>query len=165
MTMIPWGLDNTWGENWFNDMKSTTWVKSYEAPTKAHDNFFFPVDTRTAAFPGSFLIAYGAGVTESEKMTTYQLGRGQLFWKCLNYSPCKTQYFQNLQQVSQWATDTNLSQRMLDTAKLIKKYSNGYDRAEQVRTSKWVGKQQARIEKAIANNCELDTMGLVTACK
>jgi hypothetical protein len=54
---------------------------------------------------------------------------------------------------------------MLETAKLIKKYSDGYDKAEQVRTSKWVGKQQARIEKAIAKNCELDTMGLVTACK
>ena len=155
MTMIPWGLDNTWGENWFNDMKSTTWVKSYEAPTKAHDNFFFPVDTRTAAFPGSFLIAYGAGVTESKKMTTYQLGRGQLFWKCLNYSPCKTQYFQNLQQVSQWATDTKLSERMKATASMIKKYSDGYDRAEQKRTAEWVGKQQERIAKAIAKHCEL----------
>jgi len=165
MTMIPWGLDNTWGENWFNDGKSTRWVKSYKAPSKAHDDFFFPVDKPTAAFPGSFLIAYGAGVTDSKKMTNYQLGRGQLFRKCLSYSPCKTLYFQKLQQVSQWATDTNLSQRMLETAKLIKKYSDGYDRAEQVRTSKWVGKQQARIEKAIAKNCELDTMGLVTACK
>jgi hypothetical protein len=67
--------------------------------------------------------------------------------------------------VSQWATDTNLSQRMLETAKLIKKYSDGYDKAEQVRTSKWVGKQQARIEKAIAKNCELDAGGLVLACK
>jgi hypothetical protein len=165
MTMIPWGLDNTWGENWFNDMKSSTWVKSYKAPTKAHDDFFFPVDSQTASFPGSFLIAYGAGVTDSQKMTNYQLGRGQLFRKCLTYSPCKTLYFQKLQQVSKWATDTNLSQRMLDTSKLIKKYSDGYDKAEQVRTSKWVGKQQARIEKAIAKHCELDTLGLVTACK
>jgi hypothetical protein len=164
MTMIPWGLDNTWGENWFNDMKSTTWVKSYEAPTRAHDNFFFPVDTRTAAFPGSFLIAYGAGVSESEKMTTYQLGRGQLFWKCLNYSPCKTQYFQNLQQVSQWATDTKLSERMVATATMIKKYSDGYDRAEQKRTAEWVAKQQERIAKAIAKHCELQE-NVIQSCQ
>ena len=48
--------------------------------------------------------------------------------------------------------------------KLIKKYSDGYDNAEQVRTSKWVGKQQARIEKAIAKHCELDAQNLVKTC-
>ncbi|MEY4554264.1 MAG: hypothetical protein RL197_691 [Actinomycetota bacterium] len=165
MTMVPWGLDNTWGENWFNDGKSTQWVKSYQAPSKAHDDFFFPVDKATAAFPGSFLIAYGAGVTDSKKMTNYQLGRGQLFRKCLSYSPCKTLYFQKLQQLSTWATETNLSQRMLDTAALIKKYSDGYDRAEQKRTAAWVGKQQQRIQKAIETNCELDEANLVAACR
>ena len=164
MTMIPWGLDNTWGENWFNDMESTKWVKSYDAPTKAHDDFFITVDTRTAAFPGSFLIAYGAGVTESDKMTTYQLGRGQLFWKCLNYSPCATQYFQNLQKVSQWATDTKLSDRMLATAKLIGKFSNDYNREEQKRTAAWVGKQQLRVTKAIAKHCEINSNGSITSC-
>jgi spore coat protein CotH len=165
MTMLPWGLDNTWGENWFNDGKSTNWVKSYEAPSKAHDDYFFPLDTRTASFPGSFLIAYGAGVTDSEKMTNYQLGRGQLFWKCLNFSPCKTQYFQNLQKVSQWATDTKLADRMLATGNLIKKYATGYNRAEVKRTSEWVGKQQARIEKAIAKNCKLGLADVVELCR
>ena len=165
MTFIPWGLDNTWGENWFNDQKSTTWVKNYTAPTKYHDDFFFPVDTPTAAFPGSFLIAANAGVKDSAKMTNYQLGRGQLFRKCLAYSPCKTLYFQNLQKVSQWATDTELSTRMKNTATMIKKFSDAYDKAEQKRTAAWVGKQQARIEKAITKHCTLDTAGLVTACK
>lgn len=164
MTMIPWGLDNTWGENWFNDQKSTTWVKSYQAPTKAHDDFFFSVDKPTASFPGSFLIAYGAGVTESAKMTNYQLGRGQLFKKCLAYSPCKTLYFQNLQTISQWATDTKLAERMTTASKLLKKFSNGYERAEQKRTAAWVGKQQQRIEKAIAKNCSLDPSGVITNC-
>jgi hypothetical protein len=98
-------------------------------------------------------------------MANYQLGRGQLFRKCLSYSPCKTLYFQKLQQVSAWATETNLSQRMLDTAALIKKYSDGYDRAEQKRTAAWVGKQQQRIQKAIETNCELDEANLVAACR
>jgi ribosomal protein S18 len=98
-------------------------------------------------------------------MTNYQLGRGQLFRKCLSYSPCKTLYFQKLQQVSAWATDSNLSQRMLDTAALIKKFTTSYSKAEQKRTSAWVGKQQARIEKAIAKNCELNAAGLVELCR
>ena len=164
MTMIPWGLDNTWGENWFNDMKSSKWVKSYNAPTKAHDDFFFPVDSPTASFPGSFLIAYGAGVTDSEKMTDYQLGRGQLFRKCLSYSPCATQYYQNLKQVSQWATDTKLSERMLETGKLIENFSTDYQKAEQKRTSAWVGKQQQRIEKAIQKHCIVED-NQIKSCK
>jgi len=164
MTFIPWGLDNTWGENWFNDQKSTTWVKNYKAPTKYHDDFFFPVDTPTAAFPGSFLIAANAGVKDSAKMTNYQLGRGQLFRKCLAYSPCKTLYFQNLQKVSQWATDTELSTRMKTTATMIKKFSDAYDKAEQKRTAAWVGKQQKRIASAIKRNCELDASGAIIKC-
>jgi len=155
MTMIPWGLDNTWGENWFNDGKSTNWVKSYKAPSKAHDDFFFPLDSQTAAFPGSFLIAYGAGVTESDKMTTYQLGRGQLFRKCLTYSPCATLYFQDLQKVNDWASSTNLTTRMATTAKLIKNYSTAYQKQEQVRTAAWVTKQQENVKKVIAKHCKL----------
>jgi spore coat protein CotH len=164
MTMIPWGLDNTWGENYFNDGKSTNWVKSYKVPSATHDDYFFPLDKPTAAFPGSFLIAYGAGVTDTDKMTNYQLGRGQLFRKCLNYSPCATLYYQDLQKVSQWATDTKLSDRMLATGKLIKKFSSGYNQAEQKRTSEWVGKQQARIAKTVAKHCNINAAGLATSC-
>ena len=164
MTMIPWGLDNTWGENYFNDGKSTNWVKSYNVPSRAHDDYFFPLDNPTAAFPGSFLIAYGAGVTDTEKMTNYQLGRGQLFRKCLTYKPCATVYYQDLQKLSQWATNTKLSERMLATGKLIKNYTNGYNKAEQKRTSEWVGKQQARIEKVIGGHCRLESDGAISSC-
>jgi spore coat protein CotH len=164
MTFIPWGLDNTWGENWFNDQKSTTWVKNYDAPTKFHDDFFFPVDSKTAAFPGSFLIAANAGVKDSARMTNYQLGRGQLFRKCLAYSPCATLYFQDLQKVSDWATSTKLSERMAATATLIKGFSTTFDKAEQKRTAKWVSKQQARVAKAIAKHCELQE-NVIQNCK
>jgi spore coat protein CotH len=163
-TFIPWGLDNTWGENYFNDVAGSRWVKSYTAPSKLHDDFFFPVDSNTASFPGSFMIAYNAGVTNPAKMTNYQLGRGQLFRKCLTYSPCATLYFQDLQKVSDWATSTNLPQRMIAQGAVIKKLTNGYSKAEQTRTSNWVLKQQARVAKAIAKHCELKE-NVIQSCK
>ncbi len=164
MTFLPWGLDNTWGENYFNDVKGSRWVKSYTVPSKLHDDFFFPVDSKTASFPGSFMIAYNAGVTDPAKMTNYQLGRGQLFRKCLAYSPCATLYFQDLQKVSDWATATNLSKRMIAQGAVIKKLTNGYSKAEQTRTSNWVTKQQSRVAKAIAKHCEL-TENVIQSCK
>ena len=100
------------------------------------------------------MIAYSAGVTDPSKMTNYQLGRGQLFRKCLAYSPCATLYFQDLQKVSDWATTTKLSQRMLKTGDTIKALTNGYSKAEQTRTSQWVAKQQENVKKAIAKHCD-----------
>ena len=164
MTFMPWGLDNTWGENYFNDVKGTHWFKSYKVPAKFHDDFFFPVDSKTAAFPGSFQIAYNAGVRTPSKMTNYQFTRGALFRKCLAYAPCATLYFQDLAQVSQWATDTHLAKRMIAQGKLIKKFTTGYSKAEQTRTSKWVGKRQAQIIAAIAKHCEKDNSGLISTC-
>jgi hypothetical protein len=161
-TFLPWGLDNTWGENYFNDVAGSRWVKSYTAPSKLHDDFFFPVDSNTASFPGSFMIAYSSGVTDPTKMTNYQLGRGQLFRKCLAYSPCATEYFTNLQKVSQWATDTKLADRMIAQGSVIEKLTNGYSKAEQTRTSSWVAKQQANVEMAIAKHCEVKGNVIVT---
>ena len=160
MTFIPWGLDNTWGENYFNDVKGSRWVKSYDKPAKLHDDFFFPLDKPTASFPGSFLIAYNAGVKDVDKMTNYQLTRGALFRKCLTYSPCATLYYQNLKKVSDWASETKLTNQMQETSKLIKKYVSTYDQAEQKRVVKWVAKQQANVAKVIAKHCD----AAVTKC-
>ena len=161
MTFIPWGLDNTWGENYFNDIKGTRWIKSYNVPAKLHDDFFFPVDTQTAAFPGSFQIAYTSGVTDPAKMTNYQFTRGALFRKCLNYSPCATLYFQDLKKVSDWATKTNLSNRMVEQGNVIKNFTSGYAKAEITRTSNWVAKRQTQIEKAITKHCDAG----ITSCE
>ena len=164
MTFLPWGLDNTWGENYFNDVKGTRWIKSYNVPAKLHDDFFFPVDSTTASFPGSFQIAYSSGVTDLNKMTNYQFNRGALFRKCLAYSPCATLYFQDLEKVSNWASSTNLSQRMITQSKVTSKFTTGYAKAEQTRTSKWVGKRQAQIAKAIKKHCQLDANQQITSC-
>jgi spore coat protein CotH len=164
-TFLPWGLDNTWGENYFNDVKGTRWVKSYNVPAKIHDDFFFPLDSNTATFPGGFQIAYQNGVTDPTRMGNYQFARGQMFRKCLAYSPCSTLYFEDLQKVSAWATSTKLSERMLTTGTVIAKLTNSYSKAEQTRTSKWVGKQQANVAKAIAKHCKLDGAGKIKTCK
>ena len=165
MTFLPWGLDNTWGENYFNDVKGSRWVKGYDVPAKFHDDFFFPVDSKTAAFPGSFQMAHSAGVKDIAKMTNYQLTRGALFRKCLSFSPCATLYFQDLAKVSQWATETNLAQRIIAQGSVIKKFTSTYAKAEQKRTAKWVGKRQAQIAKAIKNHCKLDASKQIKTCK
>jgi len=54
---------------------------------------------------------------------------------------------------------------MLDTAALIKKFTTSYSKKEQTRTAAWVGKQQARIDKAVISNCELNAAGLVELCR
>ena len=164
-TFLPWGLDNTWGENWFNDVESTTWVKDYVAPIVLHDDYFFPVDTASAGFPGGFMIAANAGITDNDKRKNYQMTRGMIFRKCLAYSPCATEYFQDLRKIVTWAKTSDLAGRMVTTASMIEKYSSDFNKAEQKRTSKWVGKQIKRIEKAIAKHCKLDANNEITSCK
>ena len=161
MTFIPWGLDNTWGENYFNDVKGSRWVKSYNKPAKFHDDFFFPLDKPTASFPGSFLIAYNAGVRNVDQMTNYQLTRGALFRKCLAYSPCATLYYQNLKKVSDWATVTKLTEQMKATSTMIKTYVSAFDKAEQKRVQAWVVKQQKNVAKVLAKHCD----AALTKCK
>ena len=153
-TFIPWGVDNTWGENYFNDIPSKSWFKEYVAPIAYHDDFFFNVDATATAFPGSFFIAHDSGVKDPSKWTNYQLSRGQLFTKCLNYKPCATLYFQDLQKLSDWATQTNLAKRMLDQGNVISKLTSDFSKAELKRTSAWVAKQQANVKKAIAKHCD-----------
>jgi hypothetical protein len=53
---------------------------------------------------------------------------------------------------------------MITTGKVIKKFTTGYSKAEQTRTSKWVAKRQQQIEQAIAKHCTLDANGQITIC-
>ena len=153
MTFIPWGLDNTWGENYFNDVKSTHWMKSYNVPIALHDDFFFALDKPTASFPGAFLIGYHAGVKDVNALTNYQLRRGALFRKCLVYSPCATLYYQDLKRISDWAANAKLTSQMQQTEKVIKHYTSDYAKAEQKRVEAWVTKQQANVGKVLAKHC------------
>jgi hypothetical protein len=91
--------------------------------------------------------------------------RGMIFRKCLAYSPCATEYFKNLRKINTWAKSSDLAGRMITTAGMIEKYSSDFNKAEQKRTSKWVGKQIKRIEKAIAKHCKLDDNKEIISCK
>ena len=163
-TFIPWGTDQSFGENLFNDPSARVRYKNYRLPTKVHDDFFITVDKPWTAYPGSYTFAYTAGIRDMSKMENYQISRGKLFAKCLHYSPCATLYFQDLQKVSQWAKDNNLSGQMSATRTLIGKYLSSYQKAEAVRTTKWVGKQIKRVDAAIKRNCKLDAAGAVSKC-
>ena len=164
-TFVPWGTDQSFGEHLFNDPGFRVRYPGYGLETKVHDDFFITVDKPYTAYPGSFLFAYTAGLRDMAKMKNYQISRGKIFVKCLNYAPCSTLYFQNLQKVNDWAKATRLSEQMLVTKALIDPYLSAYQKAEALRTSKWTDKQIVRVEAALKRNCKFDEAGVITTCK
>lgn len=163
-TFIPWGTDQSFGENLFNDPNARVRYTGYRLPTKVHDDFFINIDKPYTAYPGSYTFAYTAGLRDMSKMENYQILRGKIFIKCMHYAPCATLYFQDLQKVSQWAKDSNLSNQMLNTKTIIDKYLTSYQKAEATRTAKWVTKQIKRVDQALKRNCKLDEYNFVIKC-
>jgi spore coat protein CotH len=164
-TFVPWGTDQSFGENLFNDPSARVRYPGYVLPVKTNDDFFISVDKPWTAYPGSYLFAYTAGIRDMSKMENYQIVRGKMFVKCLNHSPCATLYFQDLQKVNEWAKSQNLPAKMTDTKILVEKHLSTYQRAEADRTINWVPKQIKRIDEALKRNCKFDSMGLVANCK
>ena len=164
-TFVPWGTDQSFGENLFNDPGARVRYPGYTLPVKTHDDFFITVDKPWTAYPGSYIFAYTAGLREMAKMENYQISRGKLFQKCLYYAPCATRYFQSLQKVTEWAKVQDFPAQMTKTKALIEKHLSTYQKGEADRTIAWVPKQIKRIDQALKRNCKLDSAGLVTACK
>jgi spore coat protein CotH len=164
-TFVPWGTDQSFGENLFNDPGARIRYPGYRLETKTHDDFFISVDKPYTAYPGSYVFAYSAGLRDMSKMENYQITRGKMFVKCLAYAPCSTLYFQSLQKVTQWAKDTNMSGQMKVTKALIEDQLSAYQKREADRTIKWVPKQIKRVEEALERNCKFDELGTVTSCK
>ena len=164
-TFVPWGTDQSFGENLFNDPGARVRFPGYRLPTKSHDDFFITVDKPWTAYPGSYIFAYSAGLRNIEQMENYRIVRGKLFAKCLNFAPCATLYFQDLQKLSQWAKTNKLGNQMTATAGLIGKYLSPYQKAEAQRTVKWVGKQLKLVDAALKRNCKFDTSGVITKCE
>ena len=119
-TMIPWGLDNTFGED--------------RATSSLGDSYFFTMDTKEAGYPW---------VKIANKKDA--LPRGILFQKCLDYKPCKTEYLTDLKLVSAKATSMQLTTFMANSAKLIGKLASSSAVIEQTRTTNWVKQQQANV--------------------
>jgi len=126
-TMIPWGVDQTFGEN-------------RQTPIKG-DSYYFAMDAKEVGYPW---------VMQSHKKPA--LPRGLLFQKCLTYKPCKTLYLTELKAVSAKATSSKLATFMFNTSGLISDFSNADVRAEQTRSVNWMKKQQSNVAALLKKN-------------
>jgi len=126
-TMIPAGVDQTFGEN-------------RQTPIKG-DSYYFAMDAKEVGYPW---------VMQSHKKPA--IPRGMLFQKCLTYKPCKTLYLNELKAVSAKATSSKLSTFMLNSAGLITEFSNADARAEQTRSINWLKKQQSNVAALLKKN-------------
>ena len=118
--MLPWGTDQTFGEN-----RQTTVLL---------DDYFFPMDKPQVGFPW---------VQQAFKKAV--MDRGMLFKRCLSYTTCRVEYLTQLKAVSLKATSIKLVASMKSTSTLIAPYTNASAKKEQVRVQTWVGKQQAKV--------------------
>jgi spore coat protein CotH len=124
-TMLPWGVDQTFGEN----RQTRTLL----------DDYFFSLDGTSAAFPW---------VREGFKKDV--IPRGLLFQKCLKYAPCKTEYLNDLKLVMSKATTTVNFMKQASAA--IGLYTSQATKDEQVRSAAWVGKQVTRVKALLKKN-------------
>ena len=119
-TMMPWGVDQTFGEN--------------RQTTELLDTFTFPMDTPDAAYPWIKL---------THKTET--LPRGILFSKCLAYKPCFTLYMQQLKATSAKATAIKLPTLMNKAAAVVNHFANDNVKAEQKRNLVFFAAQQKAV--------------------
>ena len=93
-TFIPWGLDQTFGEN--------------RQTTTLGDTFNTPMLTRTATHP----------------WLPKETVRGMLYTRCIAYTVCKTAYLTDLKAVSAMATKMKLGTLMKSVSSVIKPVLN-----------------------------------------
>lgn len=120
-TMMPWGVDQNFGEN-------------RDTPALL-DEFTFPMDSVRAAYPW---------IKHTHKGQV-DLPRGILFQKCIKYQPCRTLYLQKLKATSAKANSIKLTGFMTQVSAVIAPYSNDNAKAEQVRSISWFKKQQTAV--------------------
>lgn len=128
-TLMPWGTDQTFGEN--------------RATAELEDDYFFAVDAKTAPFPW---------IGNKEFKGATSLPRGILFQKCLTYAPCKTEYLNNLKAVLAKWTSAKMSDYMTTTAKRTTAYRTEAQFFEQVRSTTWVRKQITKVQAVLKKN-------------
>jgi spore coat protein CotH len=126
-TILPWGTDQTFGEN----RQTRTLL----------DDYFMPLDKPTAGFPW---------IQQSFRKET--MPRGLLFAKCLAYSVCKKEYLLQLKAVSAKVTSTKFVTALKTASTVISSYSAQDVKDEQVRVQKWVVKQQGRVSSTLRSN-------------
>jgi spore coat protein CotH len=119
-TILPWGADQTFGEN--------------RQTPELLDTYTFPMDKPDVGYPWIKL---------THKTET--LERGLLFRKCLAYKPCFTLYMQQLKATSARATAIKLPNFMANAGKVVDFLSNDNNRAEQRRNSAFIAAQHKAV--------------------
>ena len=128
-TLIPWGTDQTFGEN--------------RQTVKLLDDYFFAVDQPSVAFPWINLPDFHGAKT---------LARGVLFRQCLAYATCKTLYLNDLKKVIATVQSSKLTNWMSTLSTTLAPYTNSGTKAEQKRTIGWIAKQTALVQAVLAKN-------------
>ena len=93
-TMIPWGMDQTFGEN--------------RATPDTKDMFVFSMLSAKVGFPWN----------------KTKISRGAIYVRCIAYAPCKTEYLKALKAVSAKATSIKLVDSMKAAARLTSSLRN-----------------------------------------
>ena len=119
-TFLPWGADQTFGEN--------------RQTPELLDTYTFAMDKPDVGYPWIKL---------THKTET--LERGLLFRKCLAYKPCQTLYLQQLKATSVKATAIKLPNLMANAGKVVDFLSNDNNRAEQKRNSAFIAAQHKAV--------------------
>ena len=119
-TILPWGTDQTFGEN--------------RQTPELLDTYTFAMDKPDVGYPWIKL---------THKTET--LERGLLFRKCLAYKPCQTLYLQQLKATSAKATAIKLPNFMANAGKVVDFLSNDNNRAEQKRNSAFIAAQHKAV--------------------
>jgi spore coat protein CotH len=131
-TYIPWGVDQTFGENRKTEVLG--------------DTFYLPLLSETSPHPWNDRASY----------------RGKLYVSCINYKPCRTQYLKELKAVSLMATKIKLGSQMQAAAKLVNpvlqvQYKNTPElitlaKSEQARSIGFIAKRQAQVAALLKKN-------------
>ena len=124
-TFIPWGTDQTFGEN-------------RQTPALG-DDFYLSMLSDKSNHP----------------WTNSNLQRGQLYVECINYVPCRTEYLKDLKSVSAKVTSMGLATKINGAAALVNTVADiqfgasSYDlrnlHNEQVRTVRWIATRQTQV--------------------
>ena len=128
-TLMPWGADQTFGEN--------------RATPVSGDDYFFALDQPEVGFPW---------MNQPQFHGKTALPRGMLFQKCLAYKPCKTEYLNDLKAVMVKATTGKLTTYMKAMSAQVRPFSTPNNLLEQYRTVNWVGKQITKVQALLKKN-------------
>jgi spore coat protein CotH len=127
-SMIPWGLDQTFGENRNPKLKGLTYSFSMLAPKVG-----FPWISEMPGKPKT-------------------MDRGLLYQRCIAYTTCKVAYLKALKAVSAKATSMKLVSKMKAAAALTKDLRTGLVAAVTTNTYQFVTNQQAAVTKLLKAN-------------